>query len=264
MSSWRMTRIRKLLAKPLLQPDRLSWLEKLNQVRMWMCRKWHVAWSRRLVTRKASTSLKRNHAVCSLLSMSRVAISTVAWSVRILMSRVPATKVWCSVMLLMRLRITCLWRWTYLIVYYGNWRRSVRKNRIWCLICVRTLRVRLRLNMMITVSRCVSIRLWYLRSMTSLSVRKVFHRRKRMRLCKRGSPQTWRRYWFLVWRLNIRLMYRLCLMITSFITWIRPVSSWSVVLTVIPVWPAVRLSWIHTVAKVLMAVVLSLERTLLR
>ena len=22
---------------------RLSWLEKLNQVRMWMCRKWHVA-----------------------------------------------------------------------------------------------------------------------------------------------------------------------------------------------------------------------------
>ena len=35
-----------------------------------------------------------------------------------------------SVMLLMRLRITCLWRWTYLIVYYGNWRRSVRKNRI--------------------------------------------------------------------------------------------------------------------------------------
>lgn len=33
----------KLLAKPLLQPDRLSWLEKLNQVRMWMCRKWHVA-----------------------------------------------------------------------------------------------------------------------------------------------------------------------------------------------------------------------------
>ena len=34
------------------------------------------------------------------------------------------------------------------------------------------------------------IRLWYLRSMTSLSVRKVSHRRKRMRLCKRGSPQT--------------------------------------------------------------------------
>ena len=33
----------KLLAKPLLQLDRLSWLEKLNQVRMWMCRKWHVA-----------------------------------------------------------------------------------------------------------------------------------------------------------------------------------------------------------------------------
>ena len=54
--------------------------------------------------------------------------------------------------------------------------------------CVRTLRVRLRLNTMITVSRCVSIRLWYPRSMMSLSVRKVFHRRKRMRLCKRGSP----------------------------------------------------------------------------
>ena len=50
------------------------------------------------------------------------------------------------------------------------------------------LRVRLRLNTMITVSRCVSIRLWYPRSMMSLSVRKVFHRRKRMRLCKRGSP----------------------------------------------------------------------------
>ena len=52
----------------------------------------------------------------------------------------------------------------------------------------RTLRVRLRLNTMITVSHCVSIRLWYPRSMMSLSVRKVFHRRKRMRLCKRGSP----------------------------------------------------------------------------
>ena len=35
---------------------------------------------------------------------------------------------------------------------------------------VRTLRVRLRLNMMITVSHCVSIRLWYPRSMMSLSV----------------------------------------------------------------------------------------------
>ena len=56
------------------------------------------------------------------------------------------------------------------------------------LIYVRTLRVRLRLNTMITVSHCVSIRLWYPRSMMSLSVRKVFHRRKRMRLCKRGSP----------------------------------------------------------------------------
>ena len=44
------------------------------------------------------------------------------------------------------------------------------------------------LIMMITVSHCVSIRLWYPRSMMSLSVRKVFHRRKRMRLCKRGSP----------------------------------------------------------------------------
>ena len=32
----------------------------------------------KMVTRKASTSLKRNHVVCSLLSMSRVATSTVA------------------------------------------------------------------------------------------------------------------------------------------------------------------------------------------
>ena len=33
----------KVACETLLQPDRLSWLEKLNQVRMWMCRKWHVA-----------------------------------------------------------------------------------------------------------------------------------------------------------------------------------------------------------------------------
>ena len=33
----------KVACETLVTTGQLSWLEKLNQVRMWMCRKWHVA-----------------------------------------------------------------------------------------------------------------------------------------------------------------------------------------------------------------------------
>lgn len=47
----------------------------------------------KLVIRKANTSLKRNHVVCSLLSMNRVATLTVVSSAKILIIKERATRV---------------------------------------------------------------------------------------------------------------------------------------------------------------------------
>ena len=89
-----MTRTLKLLAKPLLQTGQVvlagevkssAYVDVQDVARNVI--------EKKLVIRKANTSLKRNHVACSLLSMNRVATLTVVSSAKILIIKERATRV---------------------------------------------------------------------------------------------------------------------------------------------------------------------------